>query len=376
MDQESKTLLLKQIKEGGYLPDAMIDVHKVLANAGMELYEKLCCDRIEAAGLVDGMHVSHIPPAPWTLQMDAQGIGICREILGAYLQPQNLEDMQKLLQSCQDYYTSLNNMLYSLRKMSVDDLKAVRMEKFAYKVSEQDIKDIADLYEAERKRRRMPCYIRRMCDRMTFVCRMIRHFPGPAGLLWPFIREAWRHWDTIGVSAYTDNGQGKYSKALRRFTDGHGGTRGIKNLQGDDLAQYIFLAVKACGRESFEALNSSSGPKSCLMIEYRYQELKQVMEAIGKLTPAELLRMYPVEKKFNGTKLDEKDYFYTMDKLRCRPADRPLGGANDVACLLWDYQNIDLEDVLLEWMQVLGELRIYCNDPAPDDEFHEKLLER
>ena len=71
MDQESKGLLLKQIKEGGYLPDAMVDVHKVLVNAGMELYAKLCCDRIEAAGLVDGVHVSHGSPTSWKLQVDS-----------------------------------------------------------------------------------------------------------------------------------------------------------------------------------------------------------------------------------------------------------------------------------------------------------------
>ena len=92
-----------------------------------------------------------------------------------------------------------------------------------------------------------------------------------------------------------------------------------------------------------------------------------------RLTPEELLRMYPVEKKFNGTRWNEKDYFYTMDKLRCWPADQPLGGANDVACLLWDYQNWDLDEVLIEWMHVLGDLRIYCNDPAPDEEFHRKM---
>ena len=125
--------------------------------------------------------------------------------------------------------------------------------------------------------------------------------------------------------------------------------------------------------DGIESLNRSRGPKSCLMIDRRYQDLKQVMEAIGRLTPAELLRMYPVEKKFNGTRWNEKDYFYTMDKLRCWPADQPLGGANDVACLLWDYQNWDLTDVLLEWMHVIGDLRIYCNDPAPNDEFHRKM---
>lgn len=373
MDQESKGLLVKQIKEGGYLSDAVVDVHKVLANTGMELYAKLCCDRIEAAGLVDGVHVSHVSPTSWKLQVDAQGIGLCRDILEAYLQPEYLNNIQELVQGCQDYYTSLNNMLYSLRKMSADDLKAVCVEKFAYKVSEQEIKDITDLYEAERRRRRIPSCVRRMGGRITFICHMLRHFPGPVRILWPFIREAWRYWDTIGISACTEDGQGKYSKALRRFIESHGGTRGIKNLQGDDLAKYIFLAVKAYGMESFEALKRSNGPKSCLMIERRYQDLKQVMEAIGRLTPAELLQMYPVEKKFDGARRGEKDYFYTMDKLRCWPEEQPLGSANDVASLLWNYQNWDLEEVLIEWMCAIGDLWSYCNDPAPNDEFHRKL---
>lgn len=139
------------------------------------------------------------------------------------------------------------------------------------------------------------------------------------------------------------------------------------------MAKYIFLAVKAYGMESFEALKRSNGPKSCLMIERRYQDLKQVMEAIGRLTPAELLQMYPVEKKFDGARRGEKDYFYTMDKLRCWPEEQPLGSANDVASLLWNYQNWDLEEVLIEWMCAIGDLWSYCNDPAPNDEFHRKL---
>lgn len=376
MDQESKKLLLEYIASGQYIAKVVINIQKMFENAGMELYAKACCNRIEAAGLVDGMHVSHIIPHPWGLELDVFGMEVCREILKAYLQPENLNDMQKLLRSCQGYYTSLNNMLYSLRKMSLDDLKWVRMDKFAYSVNEQDIKDIEDLYETERRRRRMPCYIRRMCDRMTFVCRMLRHFPGPAGILWPFIRNAWTHWDSIGVSDFICEGQGKYSRALRRFTDSHGGTRGIGNLQGDDLARYIFLAVKAYGKENFAESHRDKDLRSCLMIDRRYQDLKQAMEAIGRLTPTELLRMYPVEKKFNGARWDEKDYFYTMGKLRFRPADQPIGDAQDVACLLWDYENGDLEFLLLQWMSVLGDLRIYCNEPGPDDEFHKKLLRK
>ena len=97
------------------------------------------------------------------------------------------------------------------------------------------------------------------------------------------------------------------------------------------------------------------------------------METIGRLTPMELLRMYPVTKEYDGEKWGTKDYFYTMDKLKKLPANKPIGDAQDVACLLWDYQNWDLTFLFLQWQNVLGDLHIYCNDSGPQDEFDERL---
>lgn len=283
--------------------------------------------------------------------------------------------MYEIIKGCRDWTISVNNMLYSLRKISSKDLKADLMDAFVYKVDEDDEQDVTKLFKEELESRRLPGRMRKLARRTAFVIQMLRMFPGPFQILVPFIKESWKSWNIVGNVPYVES-KGKYTKALRRFTDARGGTRRISRLQGDDLARYIFLAVKAYGKENPAEVNHTKAYKSCLEIENRYQELKQVMETIGRLTPMKLLRMYPITKEYDGEKWGTKDYFYTMDKLKKRPADKPIGDAQDVAVLLWDYQNWDLMELLLQWENVLEDLDIYCNDSGPHDELHDRMMRR
>jgi hypothetical protein len=372
MEKETKEVVLSHIKDGTYVPDMLFDIQKLMAKAGMELYAKPCCDRIEAAGLVDKVHVLRIQPSPWKLQVDADGMEACRGILEAYLQPEYLNEMYEIIKGCRDWTISVNNMLYSLRKISSKDLKDDLMDSFVYKVGEDDEQDVTELFKAELENRKLLGRMRKLNRRTAFVIQMLRMFPGPLQILVPFIKESWKSWNTAGIVPHVES-NGKYTKALRRFTDIHGGTRCIGRLQGVDLAQYIFLAVKAYGKENHAEFNHTKAHKSCLEIENRYQELKQVMETIGRLTPLELLRMFPVKKEYDGEKWGTKDYYYTMDRLRRLPADRPIGDAQDVAALLWDYQNWDLTFLLLQWENVLGDLHVYCNESGPKDELHDRM---
>ena len=375
MDKETKEVVLSHIKDGTYVPDMLYDIQKIMSKAGMELYAKPCCDRIEAAGLVDKVHVLRIQPSPWKLQVDADGIETCRGILEAYLQTEYLNEMHEIIKGCRDWTVSVNNMLYSLRKISSKDLKAGLMDNFVYKVGEDDEQDVTELFRAELKNRKIPGRICKLVRRTAFVIQMLRMFPGPLQILVPFIKESWKSWNTAGIVPHVES-KGQYTKALRRFTDIHGGTRCIERLQGVDLARYIFLAVKAYGKENHAEFNHAKAYKSCLEIENRYQELKQVMDTIGRLPPMELLRMYPVTKEYDGEKWGTKDYFYTMDRLSRLPANKPIGDAQDVACLLWDYQNWDLSFLLLQWENVLGDLHVYCNEPGPQDELHDRMMRR
>lgn len=374
MEKETREVLLKYIKSGQYISNTAIDIQRMFDNAGMGLYAKPCCDRIEAAGLVDGTHVQRIHPSPWKLEVDADGMKACREILEAYLQPEELKETEEALKNYWQWVTSLNNVLYALRKLQTKDLREGRTDTLGYKVPPDEMEDIERLFTAELEHRRLHNRLHNTIQRLWFTCRLLAMFRGPAKALFPLISLAWKGWEDNG-SIFHAEGNGKYTKALRRFTDAHGGTDGVGKLGRADLSRYIFLAVRAYGKES-KAEYWRTGIKDCREVDRRYQELKQVMEAVGRLTPAELLKIYPVEKEYNGAKWGTKDYFYTMDKLKKRPADKPIGDAQDVACLLWDYQNWDLEYLLLQWMNVLGDLHIYCNDPGPDDEFHNRLMRK
>lgn len=374
MNQETKTQLFEHIKSGRYISDTVLDIEKIMGNAGMGLYTKPCCDRIADAGLVDGVHIFHVYPSQWKLQADFYGMERCKKILERYLQPEYLDALLEQLRDLHDWTISCNNILYMLRKMKRKDLKEGRTEMLGYKLGTEEAKDVAEYLKAELIHRNLPEQIKQVAHRIGDTCKLLSMFRGPARATIPFVIEAWKAWGD-SVNDTPVEGTGAHTKALRRFKDTHGGTSGVAKLKKDDLIKYIYLAVRAYGKEN-KAEYWHTGIKSCMELERRYGQLKQVMEAIGRLTLGELLRLYPVAKEYDGAKWGSKDYFYTMNKLKQWSFDQPIGDAQNVACLLWDYQNWDLEFLLLQWMNVLGDLHIYCNNPGPDDEFHRRLLNR
>lgn len=370
MRDENMETLLKHIKEGRYVPDTIFDIRRMLAYKDMELYAKPCCDRIVSAGLVDGIHIARDIESPWNLVIDVHGMDLCREILKSYLQPEDVDTLCDVAKWCHELVILNNNQIYSLRKMTTKDIKASQKDLIG--CTNEDDKEVAELLRAELESRRLICRIRHLVGRIGFTCRLLAMFRGSMRALVPVIKEAWKGWELNGSDCYARS-SGKYAEAMRRFTNAHGGAAGACKLRGDDLIRYIYLAVKVYGKENRTEFNHAKAYKSCLEIEKRYQELKQVMDTIGRLTPMELLRLYPVDKEYDGKKWGTKDYFYTMDRLRSLPADKPIGDAQDVAVLLWDYQNWDLAFLLLQWENVLGDLHVYCNEPGPQDELHDRM---
>lgn len=374
MDKETKDLLLKYIKNGRYVADTYFDVQKLLEIAGMELYAKPCCDRIEEAGLVDGIHIIHAYSSLWNLQMDARGMEASKEILMSYLQPEYLEPMQETLRNSHTWNTAINNTLYLLRKAGAKELKGGDFKVLDCQIKTEDEADAMVLLKTELKYRRFPFRLYRTVKRIAFVSQMLVLFRGPIRFLVPLIKEAWKEWSG-DISRLDNEGCGHYGEALGRFLNANGGIEAIDKLCGDDLVKYVYLAVKAYGKENRAEINHC-GTKSCLEIEKRYITIKTVMEAIGRLTPIQLVHMYPITKEYDGARWGSKDYFYTMKSLKKWPEDKPIGDAHDVACLLWDYQNWDLTFMLLQWQNVIGDLYIYCNDKEPNNEFNYRLKQK
>lgn len=370
MNKENKELLLKHIREGRYIPDTTFDIRRILAYGGMELYARPCCERIKAAGLADGIHIERDFRSRWNLAVDCQGLKLCKEILGRYLQPGHVEEISAAAQWCHELDILCNNHIYALKKMTARELKAAQKELLTAKKGEN--RELSALLKAEIKSRRPLGKIHRLPQRIWDTLHLLGMLRGPVRELPMLTVAAWNEWVFNG-SAYYEGPSGKYTDALRRLTDLHGGMDGAGKLRGDELARYIYLLVKAYGKENQTESSHAGAVKSCLEIEKRYRRIGKVMNAIGKLTPGKLLQMYPVTKEYAGKEMGWKDYFFTMEKLKKLPMDEPIGDAQDVACLLWDYQNWDLELLLLQWMNVLTDLKIHCHDAGPNEEFHKRL---
>lgn len=75
--------------------------------------------------------------------------------------------------------------------------------------------------------------------------------------------------------------------------------------------------------------------------------------AIGKLTPRQMMNLFPPKKDFDGDRFGCKDYFYTMRAVDEYGLDRKIENAFD---FIWDYQNDDIARFTVEYLCFAGKL--------------------
>ena len=92
-----------------------------------------------------------------------------------------------------------------------------------------------------------------------------------------------------------------------------------------------------------------------------------IMAFIGNLTPAELITVFPVDKRYDGEKTRCKDYFYTMNELQKVGMNNQIG-LNQVVGLLWDYENNELRKFLAEYLTVISDMAQLQGMPRLSDQ--------
>lgn len=81
-----------------------------------------------------------------------------------------------------------------------------------------------------------------------------------------------------------------------------------------------------------------------------------LMDIVCRLTPAELMNIFPIEKIYDGKKYGCKDYFTTMEALQAYDLNEPIKTKEKVESLLWDYMNVTVMEYQVNRMRVIGEL--------------------
>ena len=125
----------------------------------------------------------------------------------------------------------------------------------------------------------------------------------------------------------------------------------------------IFYGVKLIGVTDNRNL-SAEGAYS------RFWLIESIKASMGKLTPQELMQMFPVRKVYDGERWEVKDYFFTMDVLRQHGLDKLLGGAVDD--ILWDYMNRDIGQFVIASLGAIDELRRHSGEQCLMKEFAEQ----
>ena len=141
-----------------------------------------------------------------------------------------------------------------------------------------------------------------------------------------------------------------YQRALRRLV-----AAGIEDSTDiNHIQKFIFINVKLVS-------TSKRTHEENLLIKLqpmeRYAYLDNIVQTIGMLTPRQLVEVFPIHKTYDGDKYQMKDYFYTMEEINKIGLDNPIGDKSFE--LLWDYENNDLRNFLVETVSTMNLVNMY-----------------
>lgn len=74
---------------------------------------------------------------------------------------------------------------------------------------------------------------------------------------------------------------------------------------------------------------------------------------IGRIKLNNLIKIFPIDKEYDGDKWGCKDYFFTMDVLKEKGLDNTVG-RDGVFDLMWDYMNKDLREFTVFYMSCMS----------------------
>lgn len=74
---------------------------------------------------------------------------------------------------------------------------------------------------------------------------------------------------------------------------------------------------------------------------------------IGRIKLKNLIKIFPIDKTYDGDKWDCKDYFFTMNVLKEKGLDNAVG-RDGVFDLMWDYMNKELREFTVFYMSCMS----------------------
>lgn len=123
-----------------------------------------------------------------------------------------------------------------------------------------------------------------------------------------------------------------------------------ESMPGDEILanRIIFYGVRHCNHSDYDEHDFED-------VDARLYLIQMLKDMIGALSPAQLIKIFPITKDFKGHKYEAKDYFYTVTKLRKHGLNRPIG--DQAFNILWDYINWDITEFMVHYLSAMSDMR-------------------
>lgn len=166
-----------------------------------------------------------------------------------------------------------------------------------------------------------------------------------------------------------------YGEALNRFFEKHPllvreetTFQEYHDRHPEEFSRLVYLTIKFTQKWIREN-GRNKGVLKRQEVEQRYSILSNTVYALSALTPRELIQQYPITKTYDGKRWGVKDYFYTMQQLADLDMDKPIAEQSDVLEIFMEYQNPDMDFLVIESMSALSDIRRLEGSPGIMEEF-------
>lgn len=130
----------------------------------------------------------------------------------------------------------------------------------------------------------------------------------------------------------------------------------------DDWSQDELMKVALCGVKYIKYVADIERENQRLDANYNtpfavkengFNLIDALFGTIGRIKLKNLIKIFPVDKTYDGDKWGCKDYFFTMDVLKEKGFDNAVG-RDEVFDLMWDYENRDLREITVFFMSCMS----------------------
>lgn len=135
-----------------------------------------------------------------------------------------------------------------------------------------------------------------------------------------------------------------------------------KHSKIDDWSQDELMKVALCGVKyinyaiDIDSANRRLDNTYQIPFEVKHNAFNMIdalYSIIGRIKLKNLIKIFPIDKTYDGDKYECKDYFFTMDVLKEKGLDNAVG-RDGVFDLMWDYENRDLREFTVFYMSCMS----------------------